>query len=105
VVLGDDATVGRLTGTAEVGYRIMANGTTIEPYGSLAGIWNFDTEDDLIFDGVAFGTDESWGRVEGGVKFYTPRGWAFRAAGAYDGIGADDFEAVSGSLWLNIPLN
>ena len=84
LVSGQDATIGRLTGTAEVGYRIAANGMIVEPYASLAGIWNFDTEDDLFVDGVAFGLDESRGKVEGGIIFSTPRGWAFRAAGAYD---------------------
>jgi hypothetical protein len=34
-----------------------------------------------------------------------PDGKALRASGSYDGIGDDDFEAWSGKLWLNIPLD
>ncbi len=32
-------------------------------------------------------------------------GLGLRAAGTYDGIGADDFEAYGGSLWINVPLD
>jgi hypothetical protein len=101
------ATIGRLTGGAEIGYRIqMSGGTIVEPTGSISGIWNFDDSSDLALIGVPLdNTDEARAKVEGGVILRTPRGWAFRAAGAYDGIGGSDFNAYSGSFWLNIPLN
>lgn len=67
-------------------------------------IWNFDSED-LFINGVLADTDESRARVEGGILINMPSGLGFRGAAAYDGIGADDFEAVSGSLWINVPLN
>jgi len=38
------------------------------------------------------------------LQVYLPKGWAARGAVAYDGIGAD-YEAVSGKVWLNMPLN
>ena len=28
-----------------------------------------------------------------------------RGAAAYDGLGSDDYEAVTGKVWLNFPLN
>lgn len=78
----------------------------VEPTASISGIWNFDDSSDLALIGVPFdSTDEARVKVEGGVILRTPRGWAFRATGAYDGIGGTDFNAYSGSFWLNIPLN
>lgn len=100
-----DAKIGRLTGTAEVGYRFQrANGTVIEPHVALTGIWNFDS-DDLIVNGVVVDTEESRAKVDGGVLITLPSGLGVRGAASYDGIGADDYHAVSGSLWLNVPLN
>lgn len=105
IVSGTDATIGRLTGTMEVGYRLeRADGTLIEPHVAISGIWNFDA-DDLSFNGTLYETDEARAKVEGGILIYTPAGWGLRAAGAYDGIGASDFDAYSGSLWVNVPLN
>ena len=105
-VYGTDTTIGRLTGATEVGYRMeMSDGIIIEPHVSITGIWNFDS-DDLEINDVLVEPDESRAKVEGGVIVRsTPRGWAVRAAGSYDGIGGNDFESYSGSFWLNIPLN
>ncbi len=105
LINGGEASIGRLTGTLEIGYRMMTpRGTRIEPHASLSGIWNFDS-DDLVINGALVNTNDSRGRVEAGVLVTPPRGWSFRAAANYDGIGGDDFESYGGSLWLNIPLN
>jgi outer membrane autotransporter protein len=104
-VEGSRATIGRLTGGAEVGYRVMLDsGAILEPHVSLTGIWNFDT-DDVSIGGVLVQSDETRARVEGGLIYRTPTGFAMRGAVAYDGIGGDDFEAVSGQLWVSVPLN
>lgn len=34
-----------------------------------------------------------------------PKGMSFRGTAAYDGIGSGDYEAVTGKIWLNLPLN
>jgi outer membrane autotransporter protein len=105
LVEGHDIAIGRLTGAIEVGYKWeTSDGTRIEPHMSITGIWNFAT-DDLEIDGASLDRDESRAKLEGGVLVTTPQGWGLRAAGAYDGIGSDDLEAYSGSLWVNIPLN
>ncbi len=102
---GGGASMGRVTGGAEIGYRIqMRDGSVLEPHVGIKGIWNFHS-DDLVVGGVLVDTQESRARVEGGLSYRTPAGWAVRGAAAYDGIGGDDFEAVSGLLWVNIPLN
>jgi outer membrane autotransporter protein len=105
LIPGADASIGRATGTLEIGYRLMTSrGTRIEPHVAISGIWNFNS-DDLIINGALVNTDDTRGRIEGGVLVTTPRGWSFRAAVNYDGIGGDDFESYGGSLWLNIPLH
>jgi hypothetical protein len=106
LVEGRDISIGRLTGAAEIGYKLdLSGGTVIEPHVSLTGIWNFAT-DKLELDGATdIDRDESRAKVEGGVLVLTPSGWSMRAAAAYDGIGSDDFEAYSGSVWVNVPLN
>jgi outer membrane autotransporter protein len=105
IVDSGDATIGRFTGGAEVGYVIrMRDGSVLEPHVGLKGIWNFKT-DDIVVGGVVADTDKSRGRVEGGLLYRTAAGWAVRGAGAYDGIGSGDFDAYSGQLWLNVPLN
>jgi outer membrane autotransporter protein len=105
LVEGHDIAIGRLTGAIEVGYKWeTSDGTRVEPHMSITGIWNFAT-DDLEIDGASLDRDESRAKLEGGVLVTTPQGWGLRAAGAYDGIGSDDLEAYSGSVWVNIPLN
>lgn len=102
---GGGASIGRVTGTMEVGYRFNGyGGSIIEPHVAISGIWNFDS-DDLYVNGILADSDESRARVEGGLLITTPSGIGLRGAAGYDGIGANDFEAVSGSLWINIPLN
>jgi hypothetical protein len=100
-----EANIGRLNGGGEIAYRIeRSSGTIVEPMVSFTGIWNFDS-DDLVINGVTEQTDETRAKVEGGVMIRTPAGWALRAAGMYDGLGSDDFEAYGGSLWVNIPIH
>ncbi|MBY0225561.1 MAG: autotransporter outer membrane beta-barrel domain-containing protein [Hyphomicrobium sp.] len=102
---GGGASIGRVTGTMEVGYRFNGyGGSIIEPHVAISGIWNFDS-DDLYVNGILADSDESRARVEGGLLITTPSGIGLRGAAGYDGIGANDFEAVSGSLWINIPFN
>lgn len=104
-IASTDAKIGRLTGTTEIGYRIQRyDGTVIEPHVAISGIWNFDS-DDLVINGVVHDTKESRAKVDGGILVTMPNGLGVRASASYDGIGANDYEAVSGSLWLNIPLN
>lgn len=104
-IKGGEASIGRVSGTLEVGYQLhTAYGTTIEPHVSITGIYNFDT-DSLVINGVQVQSDESRAKVEGGVIVMTPTGWGMRAAANFDGIGSGDFKSYGGSLWVNIPLN
>jgi len=102
---GAGVSIGRATFGTEVGYRIMtSDGTLVEPHLGISGIWNFDS-DDLIIDGVVVETNASRAKLDGGILVRRPDGMGLRAAVSYDGIGASDFEAWSGQVWLNVPLN
>ena len=81
------------------------NGVAIQPFASLEGIWTFseDGTDDLVVDALA-GNNELRGKVGAGVKAVTAGGTALSISGSYVGLGADDFQAVSGELRLAIPL-
>ena len=105
IVDGDEVTLGRVTGTIEVGYRMVtASGTRIEPHASITGLYNFKDED-LLINGVVVEESKSRAKVEAGVLISLPNGWGLRAAGHYDGLGGDDFESYGGGLWVNIPLS
>ena len=105
IVEGRSISIGRVNATIEAGYRFdLVDGTMIEPHISISGIANF-AGDDLIIGGQAIDGNESRAKIEGGILVRTANGWAFRAAASYDGIGAEDFESYSGSLWVNVPLN
>jgi outer membrane autotransporter protein len=52
IVRGSDASIGRLRGGGEIGYRmITSNGIIVEPTVSLEGLWNFD-QSEVLVDGV-----------------------------------------------------
>ncbi|MGH6736463.1 MAG: autotransporter domain-containing protein [Methyloceanibacter sp.] len=104
-ISGQDVSLGRVEFGPEFGYRwLLSGGTLVEPQLSLVGVWNFDDSGRLVVNNTFFTPDDFTGRVEGGMLVYLPSGWSFRGAAAYDGIGSD-YEAVTGKVWLNVPLN
>jgi len=73
---------------------------------SLTAIWDFKKAEIVdLATGLASGTDDLRARFEGGVSIQMPNGWGLNGAGFYDGIGASNFKANSGSLRLTVPLN
>jgi len=70
---------------------------------AIYGVWNFD-QNTLLVNNTSFRPDDFTGRLEGGAQVYLPKGWSVRGTAAYDGIGSD-YDAVTGKVWLNIPLD
>ncbi len=102
----NDISLGRLTFGPEIGYQHkLSDGTVVEPHVSIQGIWNFDSEDITLSNGLKLDDSDLRGRVEGGVIIRMPSGFAMRFAADYDGIGDEDFEAYGGQVWINVPLN
>jgi outer membrane autotransporter protein len=101
---GQDVSLGQVEFGPEFGYRwLLDGGAVIEPQVAIYGVWNFD-QNTLLVNNTAFTPDDFTGRIEGGAQVYLPRGWSVRGTAAYDGIGSD-YDAVTGKVWLNIPLN
>lgn len=102
---GQTVSLGRFNFGPEIGYRIKAaDGSTIEPFAGIQAIWDFDQSETSI-NGATPGDGAVRGKVEAGLVVTSPWGASLRGAASYDGIGASDFSAVSGQLWLNLPLN
>ena len=103
-IRGQDVSLGQVEFGPEFAYRwLLAGGAVIEPQLALYGVWNFE-DSTLLVNNTAFAPDDFTGRLEGGAQIYLPEGWSVRGAAAYDGIGSD-YEAVTGKVWLNMPLN
>jgi len=98
--------IGRLQFGPEIGYRhVMRNGTAIEPHVKLEGIWHFRGADTFQFANTSIEADKLRGKVTGGVMMTRPSGLSFRGVVSYDGIGARNFDAVGGEIWVSVPLN
>ena len=105
-IRGQDVSLGRVEFGPELGYRwLLADGTLIEPHLALFGVWNFEGSNRLFVNNTVFTPDDFTGRLEGGALVQLPKGMSFRGAATYDGIGSSGYNAVSGKVWLNIPLN
>ena len=106
LITGQTATLGRIEFGPEFGYRwMLAGGTLIEPQLALYGVWNFDQGGSFLVGDTLVTPDDFTGRLEGGVLVQLPKGMSFRGTAAYDGLGSNDYEAVTGKVWLNVPLN
>ncbi|MFP4539071.1 MAG: autotransporter outer membrane beta-barrel domain-containing protein, partial [Dichotomicrobium sp.] len=104
-VSSSSVSLGRVTFGPEFGYtETLSDGSTIEPHLAIEGIWQFDGHEMQLGDETVK-TDDFRAKVEGGVIYATPEGYKLRAAGSYDGLGDDEFEAWSAKAWLNVPLN
>ncbi len=102
---GQTVSLGQFTFGPEVAYRILLDdGTSIEPHASLTGVWSFAHPKSLNIGGTSVAPDELRARIEAGIMVQAPNGTGFRATVDYDGIGSS-LNAITGKLWLNIPLN
>jgi hypothetical protein len=72
----------------------------------LEAIWNFESSDDVAdFGGTLAGPQEVRGRVELGIAAQLTDGLTLDLSGSYDGIGSDNYDALTGRAMLRMPLN
>ena len=83
----------------------LENNSVLEPYIGLKGVWDFKSSDERINSGQLFGGDGLFGRVEVGATFIAASGTTVRGKAAFEGIGANDYHAVQGSLTVIVPFN
>ena len=103
-IAGQTVSLGRATFGPEIGYRFKtSDGTQVEPFAGFQGIWDFDSDGTTV-NGVATGGEGLRGKAQVGLGLISPWGYSIRGTASYDGIGSDDYEAVSGQVWVNMPL-
>lgn len=106
VIGGRDVSIGRLTFGPQISRHFAtARGLIVEPLVRLDGIWDFDKTDPMVGHLRSYLDDDLRAKVEAGVMVSRADRYNIRATASYDGLFSDDFEAVSGRLWINIPLN
>ena len=100
--------LGRVTFGPKVATTLTRpDGTTIAPYVTVKGIWDFDKADIVDLDtGLApSGASDLRARVEGGFTVATPLGTSLTGEGFFDGIGDSRARAYGGHLRLTMPLH
>jgi hypothetical protein len=106
-VLIDAQTVGlgRLRFGPEIAWRHpLENGGFVEPHFSVKGLWDFISEDEVTVAGVDYSYSGLRGVAEIGFLIQGDDNVNLRIVGKYDGIGAADYSAYGGQIWLNIPI-
>lgn len=78
-------------------------GGTLPPF--LVGMWDFQGGPNATIDNVITSQDPFRVKVEGGLMVHSAYGMAFRGTVSYDGLGASDYGAWGGQLWMSLPLN
>ena len=103
---GQTVSLGRVTFGPEAGYLIKrADGTTIEPYFGVKGIYDFSKTAALAPDGTLTAPDTWRAKVVSGLSYKAPSGVVVQGSASYDGLGAKGFEDVQGQIALRMPLN
>ena len=102
------SSLGQAKAGPEIGYRIDLGGTTIEPHVGLQVIWNFAHDVSAAgfgqVGGDAAGPEGARGRAEVGVRVKADTGFGLSVSGSYDGIGTDDYRALTGRGVVHIPF-
>ena len=100
--------LGQFKAGPEIGYAYQAgNGLTLEPRAGLMVVWDFvhETAAGLgQIDGEPAGAIGVRGRVELGLRATSAAGVGVDLSGAYDGLGASSYSAVSGRANVRIPF-
>lgn len=82
----------------------------IEPRAGIEAIWTFARDisvggNSAIVGGEAIGPEGVRGRAELGLRTVIVGGTVIDLSGSYDGIGAGDYNTVTGRAVLRVPLN
>ncbi|WP_321334769.1 autotransporter outer membrane beta-barrel domain-containing protein [Breoghania sp.] len=98
--------VGQFDFGPEVSYTYQTpNGFFVAPRAKLTGIWNFKRDTYGSTTTTSAAGVEMRAKAELGVNVRMPSGVRLEANGSYDGIGAEDYNAMTGELKLTVPLN
>ncbi len=86
-----------------------ASGVIVEPPFAANLIWNFASEASgggiAGLDGLGSGPEGVRGQIEFGMRTQAPSGNSLDLGVSYDGIGANDYNSVTGRAGVRFPLN
>ncbi len=97
----ETVSLGELRFGPDIGYRFETGAGEIRPFVGVDGVATFAT-------GVAANTPDPEGfsgSVRAGIESRFSGGLKLSATARYDGLGDDDYDAVSGALEFKLPLN
>lgn len=103
--------VGTASAGPEISYQYRLNPhVLIEPRAGIEAIWTFARDisvggNSAIVGGEAIGPEGVRGRAELGLRTVIVGGTVIDLSGSYDGIGAGDYNTVTGRAVLRVPLN
>lgn len=103
--------VGTASAGPEISYQYRLNpDVLIEPRAGIEAIWTFARDisvggNSAIVGGDAIGPEGVRGRAELGLRAMIVGGTVIDLSGAYDGIGAGDYNTITGRAVLRMPLN
>ena len=84
----------------------LDNGTIFTPSFGLAGVYNFDLNDNAASQATTLGDDQLRARVDAGFSATNPdNGITLSLSAYYDGIFITDYEAYGGRARITVPLN
>ena len=97
--------LGELRFGPEIGRTFtLDDGTLFHASLGVSGIYNFAVENNASSQGFVPGDDDFRARLDATIGFSMANGSILRLEGYYDGIGADDYEAIGGGIRVTIPL-
>ena len=100
--------MGQAKAGPEISYRIDLGHTVIEPRAGIQAIWNFAHDVSAVgigqLGGDGTGPEGVRGRAEVGVRALTMGGLRIDLSGSYDGIGTDDYRALTGRGAVHVPF-
>ena len=75
------------------------------PRVGIKGVWNFAHDNGALVSGMEVGASDFRGKAEAGLSVSDTSGISLDLSGSYDGLGDNDYSAISGRAMLTILTN
>lgn len=102
---GQTVSLGQFDFGPSISYRYKTvDGLIVEPTATLTGIWNFSQDTAGVTTTTNSAAVDFRAKAEVGVRVLVPSGVSVEAHGSYDGIGVQNYDAITGRAVLSIPF-
>ena len=106
LIPGQTVSLGQAELGPEFSYTLKReDGRLYIPRVGIKGVWNFAQDNGALVSGMEVGTSDFRGKAEAGLSVSDTSGISLDLSGSYDGLGDDDYRAISGRAALTILLN